>query len=212
MFSKGQIEKIVQELKAFDNPDINKEQYFTAPDVAAEVINQVNLNHDIEDKVVVDMGAGTGFLTIGALISGAKKIYFVDSDENALKILKDNIVSVIENYDVELGDYRLINKDIKDITISTFPEKIDVVIMNPPFGTREKHMDTVFLEKAFELADTVYSLHKTSTKPYIVRKGQEHGYDVKTIELRYRLKRQYDVHTKKFKDIGVTLFIFNKNG
>ena len=212
MFSKGQIERIVQELKAFENPDINKEQYFTAPDVASEVINQLNLNGDVEDKVIVDLGAGTGFLSMGALISGAKKLYFVDSDENALKILKENIVSVIENYDVAISDYRLIHKDIKEIDITSFPEKVDVVIMNPPFGTKEKHMDTVFLEKAFELSDTIYSLHKTSTKPYIVRKGQEFGYEVKTIELRYRLKRQFDVHTKKFKDIGVTLFIFTKNG
>ncbi len=37
--------------------------------------------------------------------------------------------------------------------------------MNPPFGTRVKNADMVFLRTAFEAASTaVYSLHKTSTR------------------------------------------------
>jgi predicted RNA methylase len=42
---------------------------------------------------------------------------------------------------------------------------IDTVIMNPPFGTRVKNADMIFLKAAFDVASSsVYSLHKTSTR------------------------------------------------
>lgn len=46
--------------------------------------------------------------------------------------------------------------------------KADIVVMNPPFGTRKKHADRIFLEAAFQIAHVaVYSLHKTSTRTFI---------------------------------------------
>ena len=48
--------------------------------------------------------------------------------------------------------------------------RADVVIMNPPFGTRRKGADMDFLRAAFRLAsESVYSLHKSSTRAYIKR-------------------------------------------
>lgn len=44
----------------------------------------------------------------------------------------------------------------------------DVVIMNPPFGTRRKGADMEFLQAAFQLScGTIYSLHKSSTRQHI---------------------------------------------
>jgi predicted RNA methylase len=48
--------------------------------------------------------------------------------------------------------------------------------MNPPFGTRRKGVDVVFLEKAIELTrpgGVVYSLHKTCTRNYLQKKIQQ---------------------------------------
>jgi predicted RNA methylase len=36
--------------------------------------------------------------------------------------------------------------------------------MNPPFGTRNTGIDTVFLLNAMRISKVVYSLHKTSTR------------------------------------------------
>ena len=48
--------------------------------------------------------------------------------------------------------------------------RADVVIMNPPFGTRRKGADMEFLRAAFLLAsESIYSLHKSSTRAYIKR-------------------------------------------
>ena len=46
--------------------------------------------------------------------------------------------------------------------------RADVVVMNPPFGTRRKGADLAFLRAAFRLATgSVYSLHKSSTRAYL---------------------------------------------
>jgi len=36
--------------------------------------------------------------------------------------------------------------------------------MNPPFGTRKAGIDTIFVKKAMDNANVVYSLHKTTTR------------------------------------------------
>ena len=48
--------------------------------------------------------------------------------------------------------------------------RADVVVMNPPFGTRKKGADMEFLRAAFRLAkESVYSLHKRSTRAHVQR-------------------------------------------
>ena len=45
-----------------------------------------------------------------------------------------------------------------------FIAEFDTVVMNPPFGTRNTGIDTVFLLNAMKISNVVYSLHKTSTR------------------------------------------------
>ena len=45
-------------------------------------------------------------------------------------------------------------------------------MINPPFGTREDHIDIKFIEKANEICEgNIYSLHKSSTREvkYIIK-------------------------------------------
>ena len=58
----------------------------------------------------------------------------VDNDKDAMKICKENITE--ENAEFALKD------------INEFKGDADVVIQNPPFGTKTKHADREFLEKA----------------------------------------------------------------
>ncbi|HMV60864.1 MAG TPA: 50S ribosomal protein L11 methyltransferase, partial [Agitococcus sp.] len=45
---------------------------------------------DLQDKIVVDYGCGSGILAIAALLLGAKHAYCVDTDPQALLATKDN--------------------------------------------------------------------------------------------------------------------------
>jgi len=68
--------------------------------------------------------------------------------------------------------------------------------MNPPFGTRNTGIDVTFLEQAIALRPrAIYSLHKTSTRKFLVKKAtEEWGLEVEVIaELRFDIPKMYIV-------------------
>ena len=95
-----------------------------------------------------------------------------------------------------------------------FEKYFDTVIMNPPFGTKHNAgTDIKFLEIATKLAsNTVYSLHKTSTRNYVLQKAAQYGAKGKVIaELRYDLPKAYKFHRKTSVDIQVDFTRFELN-
>ena len=61
-----------------------------------------------------------------------------------------------------MGNAVFVRGDIRE-----FEKPVDLVVQNPPFGTKDKHADKKFLEKAFSLAPLVYSMHKYSTQRFV---------------------------------------------
>ena len=47
--------------------------------------------NNMENKVVIDYGCGSGILSMVAAKLGARKVYAVDNDETALEIAQENI-------------------------------------------------------------------------------------------------------------------------
>lgn len=83
--------------------------------------------------------------------------------------------------------------------------------MNPPFGTRNKGIDVLFLEKALELRPkAIYSLHKTSTRPFLIKKAEkEWGLQVKVLaELKFAIPQIHKFHKKKSLDVEVDFIRF----
>ena len=84
----------------------------------------------------------------------------VDFDEKYIAITQELLQDKFE------GE---VNFDLMCVDVSKWnTEKMrgffDVVVMNPPFGTKEQGMDYIFLTKAFEICKgNVYSFHKTCT-------------------------------------------------
>lgn len=67
---------------------------------------------------------------------------------------------------VQVGDkVELLQCDVTNLKFNGLLEKADVVITNPPFGTkRNEGMDMKFVKIGLSLAPVVYALHKTSTR------------------------------------------------
>ncbi len=202
MVSRKDLAVSLSRLKKFQNPKLMAEQYSTYPDVAADIIWHSYLSSEIEGKLVADFGAGTGILGIACLILGAKKVFFVEKDIEAIKTLKENIELVTEwGYAFE-DNYEIMHLDVNDFT-----EKVDMVIENPPFGTKIKHADKKFLEKAFECSDLVYSFHKTSTEVFIKAISADFNYNVAQIfDFDYPLKKTHDHHKKEVEVIKVSCY------
>lgn len=190
--NKSKLKIILSKLKTFEKPKLELEQYSTPGNIAADILWNGFMLGDIRGKVVADLGSGTGILGIGALLLGAKKVYFVEKD--GVKLLKKNL-ELIKNKDC----YSIINKPI-----SEFNTKVDTIVENPPFGTKERHADKEFLEKAFALADMVYSVHKITSDSFINAIASDNGFKITNL-WRYGLglKQIQAFHTRNIHRIEV---------
>lgn len=200
MVTKKGLSIILSKLKSFSNQNIKLEQYSTDADIASDILWCAKLNKDIKGKVIADLGCGNGILGLGALILGAKKVYFLDIDKTVIKIAKDNkkLIETILN--------KKLNAEFVNKSVQSFNKKVDVVIQNPPFGVKVTHSDKLFLIKAMEIANTIYTFHKYSTKNFIERFVKDNKFYPKLIfRYKFPLKRTYWFHLKKVKyiDVGV---------
>lgn len=92
----------------------------------------------------------------------------------------------------------------------------DTALMNPPFGTRQKGVDMLFLQAGLSVVRSggvVYSLHKSSTRKYISKACARWG-NVESVEvlaeLKFDLPKLYKFHKKKSKDVRVDLIRLTK--
>lgn len=198
------LEQYLQQVEGFDQPKIHLEQYATTPHLSACMLYTIQSTYgDIEDKVVADLGCGCGTLTFGSMMLGASCCIGFDIDEEALEIFNVNRDDLgLEGCDTVLCD---LVKGLGD----RWNDFFDTVIMNPPFGTRQKGIDLEFVKVGLKLANSVYSLHKTSTRQHILAKARAWGVEAKVIaELRFDLPHTYKFHSKTSVDIQVDLIRF----
>ncbi len=86
------------------------------------------IRNEVLNSTFLDLFAGSGQIGIEALSRNAKKVYFIEKDRNAFKILKNNL-----NYVPSL-DYEVINNDYKlflDNSLNTL--KFDIIFVDPPY-------------------------------------------------------------------------------
>ena len=213
--SKAGLARVLSGLKGFDEAKVRLEQYITDGETAADILWNMYILGDIDGKVIVDLGAGTGILGIGAGLLGAKKVILVDMDKNALNIVKENISKLkSEGYD-SICDMEIVERDIESRVGKEGGEgkkviKGDIVVENPPFGTKVRHADIMFLEKALEIASVVYSLHKSESKGFLERFADKRNAKM-THAWKYELplKAAFGFHTRRIHRISVSCFRFS---
>lgn len=86
----------------------------------------------VKDTVVLDLFAGTGGLGIEALSRGAKEAVFCDKSQDAIKVIKQNVINT-NNIDKSI----IINKDSKYVleSMSKQNKKFDIIFLDPPYRT-----------------------------------------------------------------------------
>jgi len=197
MTSKSQLAIELSKVSSFIHPKIKFEQYVTDSEIAADILWQAYLEGDIKGKVIADLGAGTGVFSLGCVLLKAKRVYAVEKDKDALDVAKKNVKSKV---------CKFICSDIRN-----FDKKVDTVIQNPPYGTRDKHADREFLLKSFDISDKVYSLHKITTAKFVEKIAEDNGFRIKRV-LRFNLplRKSYAFHTKKKVDVETGCWIIEK--
>lgn len=206
IMSKSGLAIILSGLKGFESPKLMQEQYSTDSEIAASVLWSAFLLGDINKKGVADLGCGTGILGIGALLLGAKKAVFIDSDKNALETAK-NSISKLNSEGYMLGKAEFKCQDIEEV----WEPNIGVVIQNPPFGTKKRNADTSFLEKALKMSPIVYSFHKSESKGFLERFSAGKGAKITHIwGFKFPLKASFLFHRRQIHRIDVSCFRFEK--
>jgi 16S rRNA (guanine966-N2)-methyltransferase len=89
--------------------------------------NYINVN--IEDSNILDLYSGVGSFGIECFSRGAKKITFIEQDEDAAKILEKNLIKL----SIEKKAKIHINK-IENVLNENLKEKFHIIFLDPPFS------------------------------------------------------------------------------
>jgi len=208
------LEIALQPLQRFTDPSVELEQYVTSSHLASRMLyTAVQSFREIEGEKILDLGCGCGILSIAANLCGADYVLGIDIDPAALKIAQENLqeAEIDSEIDFVLADVAELNNNsplLERLKTANF----DSVLLNPPFGTKTKGIDMVFLEVATKLASTsVYSLHKTSTRDYIMKRANSFGFKGQVLaEMRYDLPKTMSFHKKATLDIQVDFWRFER--
>ncbi len=193
--SKRQLEVQLGKLKILQIPSLRLEQYPVSPEVAGELLYMSGFEHDDLNGRVIDLGTGTGRLAIGSAVMGSREVVGVDLDERALALARENAETVHVEVEWLLSD------------INEVHGRFDAVVMNPPYGTRTSHADTKFLEKAFELAPVIYSIHKASNRDFLIRFVKNHDWRIgEARNMSMKIPHLFDFHHKKWQSVDVDLY------
>ena len=171
---KRTLEILLSSIPGFPEPKITLEQYVSPPHLASRLVWVAAVTYgDIAGARVLDLGAGTGRLGIGAALMGASQVVLLDVDREALKVSREAADG--------LGVSSVIDTVCSDVKAPPLRPVFDVVIQNPPFGVHRRGADMDFLHTALSLGGVVYSVHKLETKDFIVRKLREIGGEVEIL-------------------------------
>ncbi len=201
MIAKQSLAVALSRLKTFDRAKMALEQYPTESGLAADLLWDAAMKGRIEGRRILDLGAGTGILAIGAALLGASEVVAVEKDADAIAVFRENL----ELYE-GVERVRIVEADV-----ASFREPADLVVMNPPFGTKERHADRVFLSTATKLAPVVYTVHKSSTEKFVRAFAEDEGFAITMAQQRsFLLKRSMPHHERRRQDVEVMLFCLER--
>jgi putative methylase len=184
--------RLAQELgvvTGFEDPEVALEQYHTPPDLAAHIVHVADLQGDVEGETVLDLGCGTGMLTLGAALRSPARAVGVELDRDALATARANERRVGARASVDW-----VRGDATRLPVCPPP---CTVLMNPPFGAQagNEHADRAFLETAAAVARVSYSVHNAGSESFVESFAADNGGEVThAFRAELELPRQFDFH------------------
>lgn len=185
---KKDLELLLEKIRKPKKIKVNLEQYITPANIASDILWTAFYNGDIENKIVIDLGCGTGIFSIGSALLNAKRVIGIDIDKELVEIAKNEA----KRFGLKI--------EFLVMDIDEFNEKGDTVIMNPPFGAQfsNRRADRKFIKKAMELCRTFYSLHLKETIEFIRNIIKRNNWKIcMEKEYKFPLKASLPFHEKK---------------
>ena len=188
--------------------DVSLEQYATEGDLASYWMLAVDELDGFEQSTVVDMGAGNGILGIGALLLGASKVIFVETDPAALGAIETNI-DALENDLRGRAELWPATVGLDELPL----DGVDIIVMNPPLGVQREKADRVFLEAAFgSKAASIHVLHSDKAT-HLEPMAREHDWWAEVVlRTEFRLPPTYAHHAQRKGKTDVKCWRFFREG
>ena len=186
----------------FSDPRADLEQYRTPPELAATLVHRADLEGDVQDRTVVDLGCGTGMLALGAALRGPETAVGVDIDPGPLATARANERTVGSTASVSW-----VRADATDAPLC--PPAETTVVMNPPFGAQSgnEHADRAFLKTAAEISTVSYSLHNEGSEAFVESFATDNGGEVShAFAAAFDLPKQFDFHDDERRSITAELY------
>jgi len=186
------LEMALQKIRGFAKPDAALEQYMTPPDLAARFLFDVYMHQDLENLEVLDLGCGTGMLSVGAALLGAS-VTGVDCDPHALSIAQENASTIKASV------------KFVQMHLPAGVDAYDTVIMNPPFGAQNEHADRPFIETALVAAPVVWGIFNAGSIPFIHAYTKGKATLTDEVSAKLTIPRQFAFHTLDKLEIPVEI-------
>jgi len=198
---KRALERRLEAVAGFDDPDIAREQYPTPAELAAHVIHTADLRGDL-DGDVLDLGTGTGMLALGAACRAPRRIVGLDVDNDALATARENERRVAPAVPVSW-----VRGDATDPPLA-FADA-PTVVMNPPFGAQRgnRHADRRFLAAAADHAAVSWSIHNAGSRDFVESfAADREGTVTDAFAAAFDVTRQFDFHTRERETLDVEVY------
>lgn len=82
----------------------------------------------IENSNILDLYSGIGSFGIECLSRGSKKVTFIDQNDKAVSILKNNLIKLLITNKTEVW-----NENIENFLLKKIKKKFDIFFIDPPF-------------------------------------------------------------------------------
>mgnify|MGYP000303692572 CR=1 FL=1 len=187
----------------FEDPSVELEQYPTPPELAAYLVHVADLQGDLADRTVVDLGTGTGMLAVAAALRGAGLVVGVELDRDPLETAVQNERKVATSSEIEW-----IQADATRAPLA--PKRSETtVLMNPPFGAQDgnRGADKSFLETARSIASVSYSVHNEGSQAFVDAYTDDVGGQVThAYEAEFELDNQFAFHEDERRILDAEVF------
>lgn len=198
---KSQLEAALHAVGDFESPERDLEQYRTPASVAAHLIALADLQGDIEDRTVIDLGSGTGMLALGAALRSPSRVVGVEIDDSAIAVARENETKVQANQSVDWlrGD---VTRSPVDLSGST-------IVANPPFGAHEdnRHADRDVLETIATGAAVSYTIHNSGSREFLEAFTMDNGGRIThAYGVEFYVPKQFRHHEVESHEIQAELF------